>query len=41
MKNLFFSLITFGKKAGGNLVITAPLLTPDDNQLAYVFKRSD
>ncbi len=28
------------KKAGGNLLITAPLLTPDDNQLAYVFKVS-
>jgi alpha-L-fucosidase len=28
------------KNAGGNLFITAPLLTPDDNQLAYVFKVS-
>jgi len=26
------------KKAGGNLVITPPVLTPDDNQLTYVFK---
>jgi alpha-L-fucosidase len=25
---------------GGNLILTAPLLTPDDNQLAYVFKVS-
>ncbi len=25
-------------KSAGNLVITAPLLTPSDNQLAYVFK---
>jgi alpha-L-fucosidase len=28
------------KKAGRNLLITAPVLTPDDNQLAYVFKVS-
>jgi alpha-L-fucosidase len=28
------------KKAGRNLLITAPVLTPDDNQLAYVFKIS-
>ena len=28
------------KKAGGNLVITAPLLTPADHQLAYVFRVS-
>lgn len=28
------------KKAGGNLIITSPVLTPDDNQLAYVFKVS-
>jgi len=26
------------KEAGGNIIITPPLLTPDDNQLAYVFK---
>lgn len=26
------------KKAGGNLILTAPSLNPDDNQLAYVFK---
>jgi len=28
------------KKSGGNLSITPPALTPDDNQLAYVFKVS-
>ena len=28
------------KESGGNLYITAPLLTPDDNQIAYVFKVS-
>ena len=28
------------KKNGGNLIITTPSLTPDDNQLAYVFKVS-
>jgi alpha-L-fucosidase len=28
------------KKVGGNMLITAPVLTPDDNQLAYVFKVS-
>jgi alpha-L-fucosidase len=28
------------KKAGGNLIIMSPVLTPDDNQLAYVFKVS-
>lgn len=28
------------KKARGNLLITPPVLTPDDNQLAYVFKVS-
>jgi alpha-L-fucosidase len=28
------------KKSGGNLYLTAPALTPDDNQLAYVFKIS-
>jgi alpha-L-fucosidase len=28
------------KKVGGNMLITAPELTPDDNQLAYVFKVS-
>jgi alpha-L-fucosidase len=28
------------KKTGGNLLITAPVLTPDDYQLAYVFKVS-
>jgi alpha-L-fucosidase len=26
------------KRTGENVVIAAPLLTPDDNQLAYVFK---
>jgi alpha-L-fucosidase len=29
------------KESGGNLVITPPVLTPDDNQLAYVFKISN
>ena len=28
------------KGSGGNLFITAPDLTPDDNQIAYVFKVS-
>jgi alpha-L-fucosidase len=28
------------KKTGGNLIITPPVLTPDDNQPAYVFKVS-
>jgi alpha-L-fucosidase len=28
------------KESGGNVVITPPVLTPDDNQLAYVFKLS-
>jgi alpha-L-fucosidase len=28
------------KESGGNLYITAPLLTPDGNQIAYVFKVS-
>lgn len=28
------------KESGGNLYITAPNLTPDDNQIAYVFKVS-
>lgn len=28
------------KKSGGNIVIVAPELTPDDNQLAYVFRVS-
>jgi alpha-L-fucosidase len=28
------------KEAGGNMVIKSPVLTPDDNQLAYVFKLS-
>ena len=28
------------KESGGNLTITPPLLTPDDNQLAYVFRIS-
>jgi alpha-L-fucosidase len=28
------------KKVRGNLLITPPVLTPDDNQLAYVFKVS-
>jgi len=28
------------KKSGGNLYLTPPALTPDDNQLAYVFKIS-
>jgi len=26
------------KETGGNIIITPPVLTPDDNQLAYVFK---
>jgi len=29
------------KTAGGNLIIIPPVLTPDDNQLAYVFKISN
>jgi alpha-L-fucosidase len=28
------------RKSGGNLYLTAPTLSPDDNQLAYVFKIS-